>query len=178
MDAAKPRLLDEVRNKIRLKHYSIRTEIAYVDWVRRFIRFHDRQHPATLNADHITAFLTHLAVAAKVAASTQNQARSALLFLHKEVLEVELPWLDGVVSAKASRRLPVVLTEDEVRQTLVRIDGTPGLMLRLIYGSGMRIMECMRLRVKDLDFTRHEILVREGKGNKDRVTMLPVSLVP
>lgn len=178
MDAGKPRLLDEVRGKIRLKHYSIRTETAYVDWIRRFIRFHDRQHPNTLGSTHVAAFLTHLAVAGRVAASTQNQARSALLFLYKEVLEIELPRLDDVVSAKTPRRLPVVLTEEEVKHILVRIDGTPGLMLRLIYGSGMRIMECMRLRVKDIDFIRHEILVREGKGNKDRVTMLPVSLVP
>lgn len=176
MDAAKPKLLDAVRDKIRLKHYSIRTETAYVDWIRRFVRFHNRQHPAALDATHVTAFLTHLAVAGKVAASTQNQARSALLFLNKEVLEIELPWLEGVVSAKTPRRLPVVLTEEEVKRVLLRTDGTPGLMLKLIYGSGMCIMECMRLRIKDIDFQRHEILVREGKGNKDRVTMLPVSL--
>jgi integron integrase len=176
MDAAKPKLLDEVRDKIRLKHYSIRTEACYVDWIRRYIQFHHRQHPATLDATHVTAFLTHLAVAGKVAASTQNQARSALLFLYKEVLNIELAWLDGVVHAKAPQRLPVVLTMEEVQRVLVRLDGTPGLMLRLIYGSGMRIMECMRLRVKDIDFIRHEILVREGKGNKDRVTMLPASL--
>lgn len=178
MPTGKPKLLDEVRDKIRLKHYSIRTEACYVDWIRRFILFNNRQHPSTLTAIHVTAFLTHLAVAGKVAASTQNQARSALLFLYREVLAIELPWLEGVVHAKAPKRLPVMLTTDEMRRVLVRLDGTPGLMLRLIYGTGMRIMECMRLRVKDVDFSRHEILLREGKGNKDRVTMLPVSLVP
>ncbi|MRV70225.1 integron integrase [Duganella sp. FT92W] len=176
MDPAKPKLLDQVRDRIRFKHYSIRTEACYLDWIRRYIRFHNRRHPTTLDAAHVTAFLTHLAVNGKVAASTQNQARSALLFLYKEVLNIELPWLDGVVNAKVPQRLPVVLTTDEVKSILDRVEGTPGLMLRLIYGSGMRIMECMRLRVKDIDFTRHEILVREGKGNKDRVTMLPVSI--
>jgi integron integrase len=178
MDEARPKLLDMVRDKIRLKHYSIRTEECYVDWIRRFIVFHDRKHPAALDDFHVTAFLTHLAVAGKVAASTQNQARSALLFLYKEVLGTELPWLDDVVQAKASKRLPVVLTVEEVWNVLAHLDGTPALMLRLIYGTGMRIMECMRLRVKDIDFARHEILVREAKGHKDRVTMLPSSLVP
>jgi len=172
-----PRLLDRLREKIRLKHYSIRTEEAYADWVRRFVVFHGRRHPAEMGAAEVEAFLTHLAVEGGVAASTQNQAKSALLFLYKEVLGVELPWLDGVASAKAPKRLPVVLTRDEVRAALDRTEGTPGLMLRLIYGTGVRVMECLRLRVKDVDFARREIVVREGKGFKDRVTMLPDSLV-
>jgi len=130
-----------------------------------------------MGAAEVEAFLTHLAVEGGVAASTQNQAKSALLFLYKEVLGVELPWLDGVASAKAPKRLPVVLTRDEVRAALDRTEGTPGLMLRLIYGTGVRVMECLRLRVKDVDFARREIVVREGKGFKDRVTMLPESLV-
>jgi integron integrase len=172
-----PRLLDRLREKIRLKHYSIRTEEAYADWVRRFVVFHGRRHPAEMGAAEVEAFLTHLAVEGGVAASTQNQAKSALLFLYKEVLGVELPWLDGVASAKAPKRLPVVLTRDEVRAALDRTEGTPGLMLRLIYGTGVRVMECLRLRMKDVDFARREIVVREGKGFKDRVTMLPESLV-
>jgi len=171
-----PRLLDRLREKIRLKHYSIRTEEAYADWVRRFVVFHGRRHPAEMGAAEVEAFLTHLAVEGGVAASTQNQAKSALLFLYKEVLGVELPWLDGVASAKAPKRLPVVLTRDEVRAALDRTEGTPGLMLRLIYGTGVRVMECLRLRVKDVDFARREIVVREGKGFKDRVTMLPGTL--
>lgn len=171
-----PKLLDQVRHKIRLKHYSIRTEEAYADWVRRFILYHDRRHPRDLGPAEVESFLTHLAVEGKVAASTQNQAKSALLFLYMEVLGVELPWLDNVTQAKAPRRLPVVLTTEEVQELLGRVDGTPGLVLRLLYGTGMRILECLRLRVKDVDFVRHEILIREGKGFKDRVTMLPRTL--
>ncbi len=172
-----PRLLDRLREKIRLKHYSLRTEEAYADWVRRFIFYHGRRHPREMGAAEVEAFLTHLAVEGKVAASTQNQAKSALLFLYKEVLGAELPWLGGVTAAKASRRLPVVLTRDEVRAALDRTTGTPGLILRLLYGTGLRVMECLRLRVKDIDFARREIVVREGKGSKDRVTMLPETLV-
>lgn len=171
-----PRLLDQLRDKIRLKHYSIRTEEAYADWVRRFVLFHGKRHPKDMGRVEVEAFLTHLAVAGKVAASTQNQAKSSLLFLYKEVLEQELPWLDNVEQAKAPKRLPVVLTVNEVRAVLDRTAGTPGLMLRLIYGTGMRVMECARLRVKDVDFARREILIREGKGFKDRVTMLPATL--
>jgi len=171
-----PKLLDQLRDKIRLKHYSIRTEEAYADWVRRFILHHGKRHPRELGGAEVEAFLTHLAVVGKVAASTQNQAKSALLFLYREVLGIELPWLDGVEHAKSPQRLPVVLTVDEVRAVLDRTSGTPGLMLWLIYGTGMRVMECSRLRVKDVDFARREILIREGKGFKDRVTMLPGSL--
>jgi integron integrase len=172
-----PKLLDQVRDRIRRKHYSLRTESAYIHWIRRFIFFHGKRHPRELGAHELEKFLTHLAVVDRVSASTQNQAMSALLFLYKEVLLQTLPWLDNVESARRPKRLPVVLTREEVNALLARIEGTPGLMLRLIYGTGMRIMECLRLRVKDVDFARGEIVIREGKGSKDRVTMLPASLV-
>lgn len=173
---AAPKLLDRVRGKIRLKHYSLRTEEAYVDWIRRFIRHFDKRHPRDMGAAEVEAFLTHLAVAGKVAAATQNQAKSALLFLYREVLETELPWLDNVERARAPKRLPVVLTRTEVQTLLARLDGTHWLVANLLYGAGLRIMEALRLRVKDLDLARREILVRDGKGFKDRVTMLPVAL--
>jgi len=176
MDRPPPRLLDQLRDRIRLKHYSIRTEQAYADWVRRFVIFSGKRHPRELGQAEVEAFLTHLAVAGRVSASTQNQAESALLFLYKEVLGVELPWLDGVETAKRPARLPVVLTRVEVRSVLVRTSGTPGLVLRLLYGSGMRILEALRLHVKDIDFERREILVRDGKGARDRVTMLPAGI--
>lgn len=172
-----PRLLDKMRDKIRVKHYSIRTEQTYLDWVRRYIRFHGLRHPRELGAEAVEAFLTHLAVRRNVAASTQNQAKSALLFLYKEVLGAELPWLDGVESAKQSKRLPVVLSQSEATQLLARMSGTAGLIARLLYGSGLRLMEGVRLRVKDLDLDRCEILVRDGKGAKDRVTVLPQRLM-
>ncbi|CAK0782167.1 hypothetical protein CCP4SC76_8200004 [Gammaproteobacteria bacterium] len=151
-------------------------EQAYVDWIR-FILFHHKQHPADMGAVQIEAFLTHLAVVGKVAASTQNQARSALLFLYKEVLGQAPPWMDDITPAKNASRLPVVLNHAEVKAVLDRIDGTHRLMAGLIYGTGMRLMEGLRLRIKDVDFERREIVVREGKGNKDRVTMLPSTLV-
>ena len=176
--SATPRLLDQVRGKIRLKHYSLRTEQTYVDWIKRFIRHFGKRHPRELGAAEVEAFLTHLAVAGRVAASTQNQAKSALLFLYREVLGIELPWLDNVQQAKAPRRLPVVLTRDEVHAVLSRLEGMHWLIASLLYGSGMRLMECLRLRVKDIDFARGEILVRDGKGFKDRVTMLPAATVP
>ena len=171
-----PRLLDQVRGKIRLKHYSLRTEQAYVDWIRRFILHSGKRHPRCLGAVEVESFLTHLAVAGRVAASTQAQAKSALLFLYREVLEVELPWLENIEKAKASKRLPVVLTRAEVQTILARLAGEHWLVGSLLYGAGLRIMECLRLRVKDVDFARCEILVRDGKGAKDRVTMLPLSL--
>src|SRR5688572_169692 len=174
--AARPRLLDELRGVIRSKHYSIRTEVAYVDWVRRYVRFCDLRHPLECGASDVERFLTHLAVGGNVAASTQNQARSALLFLYKEVLGAELPWLDGIVVAKRPARLPVVLTNEEVHRLLYCTDGMPGLVLRLLYGTGMRVLEALRLRVKDLDFSRREIVIREGKGFRDRVTMLPAAV--
>ncbi len=172
-----PRLLNQVRDKIRLKHYSIRTEQAYTDWIRRFILYHAKRHPVEMGAVEVEQFLTHLAVAGKVSASTQNQAKSALLFLYRDVLTIELPWLDGVTPAKIGKRLPVVLSVQETLRLLDKLEGTTGLIARLLYGSGMRVMEGARLRVKDIDFERCELIVREGKGNKDRVTMLPQSLV-
>ena len=172
------RLLDQVRHRIRLKHYSIRTEQAYVDWIRRYIHFHGKRHPAAMGASEIESFLTDLAVARHVAAATQNQARSALLFLYREILAIELPWLEGVEPAKASTRLPVVLTQKEVADVLARLEGTHRLIGALLYGSGMRIMEGVRLRVKDVEFVRGEIVVRDGKGAKDRMTMLPRNLAP
>ena len=172
-----PKLLDQVRGKIRLKHYSIRTEQSYVDWIKRFILFHGKHHPKDLGAQEVEEFLTYLAVEGKVAASTQNQAKSALLFLYKAVLGVELPWLDNVERAKAPKRLPVVLTREEVQAVLARLEGTHWLIASLLYGAGLRIMEAVRLRVKDVEFSRREVLVRDGKGFKDRVTMLPAALV-
>lgn len=174
---APPKLLDQVRDKIRVRHYSIRTETQYVQWIKRFILFHGKRHPQEMGAVEVEAFLTHLAVEGNVSASTQNQALSALLFLYREVLGVELPWLDNVVRAKKPQRLPSVLSRAEVAQVLERMDGVYGLMARLLYGTGMRLMECCRLRVKDIDFGQHEILIRDGKGGKDRVTMLPDTLV-
>ena len=171
------KLLEQVVDHLRVKHYSLRTEKTYVDWIKRFIWFHGKRHPKEMGAPEVEAFLSHLAVERSVSASTQNQAKSALLFLYKEVLGIQLPWLDNVTQAKAAKRLPTVLTREEVQSVLARLDGTVWLIASLLYGSGMRIMECLRLRVKDVDFVRHEILVREGKGFKDRVTMLPATLV-
>lgn len=173
MPPGAPRLLDQVRSRIRFKHYSIRTEEAYVDWIRRYIRFNGNRHPVDLSATEVEAFLTHLAADRGVAASTQNQAQSALLFLYRELLSIELPWLDGVVRAKTPSRLPVVLTRAETAALLAALCGTHRLVGELLYGTGMRILEALRLRVKDVDFGRREILIRNGKGAKDRVTMLP-----
>ena len=175
--AAPPKLLDQVRDRIRVKHYSIRTETQYVQWIRRFILFHGKRHPRDMGAKEMEAFLTHLAVERNVSASTQNQSLSALLFLYREVLEMEVPWLDKVVRAKRPRHMPVVLTKREVKEVLDQMSGVYKLMAGLLYGSGMRLMECVRLRVKDVDFERGEILIRDGKGAKDRVTMLPASVI-
>lgn len=172
-----PKLLDQVRDRLRTKHYSIRTETQYLHWIKRFILFHGKRHPKEMGPKEVEIFLTHLAVEGRVSASTQNQALSALLFLYREILESDLPWLDDVIRAKKPQRLPVVLTRQEVEAIIGRVDGTYGLMLRLLYGTGMRLMECVRLRVKDVDFERREILIRDGKGAKDRVTMLPAVLV-
>lgn len=172
-----PKLLDQVRDKIRVKHYSIRTETQYVQWIRRFIYFHGKRHPRDMGATEVEAFLSHLATEGNVSASTQNQALSALLFLYREVLGIVLPWMDTMVRAKKPQRLPSVLTRAEVALVLERMEGTHGLMARLLYGTGMRLMECCRLRVKDIDFAQREILIREGKGAKDRVTRLPETLV-
>jgi integron integrase len=170
-------LFDVLREAIRIRHYSLRTEDTYVDWVRRFILFHGKRHPRELGAPEVRAFLSHLAVERQVAASTQNQAKAALIFLYKEVLAVDLPWLGEIVHAKRQPRLPVVLTPGEVRVLMDQMEGVMGLVARLLYGTGMRLMEVLRLRVKDLDFVGRELVVREGKGGKDRVTVLPARLV-
>jgi integron integrase len=173
-----PKLLDRLRAACRVRHYSIRTEDCYADWVRRFILFHGKRHPQEMGAAEINAFLTHLAVKGRVSASTQNQAFSAILFLYQKVLEVDPGRIAGVVRANRPKRLPVVLTRQEVRAVLANLDGTYRLMGQLMYGSGLRLLECLRLRVKDVDFGRGEIVVREGKGNKDRRTMLPGAVKP
>jgi integron integrase len=175
--AAPPKLLDRLRHACRVRHYSIRTEDAYHDWARRFILFHGKRHPETMAEAEVNAFLTHLAVEGKVAASTQNQALCAILFLYEHVLDRPLDRLD-VIRAQRPKRLPVVLTKSEVRAVHKELDGTMLLIAQLLYGSGLRLLESLRLRVKDLDFDRNELTVREGKGNKDRVTMLPETLQP
>jgi site-specific recombinase XerD len=178
--AAPPRgekLLVQVRRALRARHYSYRTEQQYVHWVRRFVRFHGLRHPRELGEAEVTAFLSDLAVRAHVSASTQNQALAALLFLYRRVLRQCLPWLADVVRAKQAERMPVVLGRDEVRVLLAAVEGVPRLITTLLYGSGLRLTEAVGLRVQDLDLVRGEVLVRAGKGNKDRVTTLPRSLV-
>ncbi|MHC4218038.1 MAG: integron integrase [Planctomycetota bacterium] len=169
----RPRLLDTVRDALRTRRYSRRTEETYVGWIRRFILFHDKRHPTEMGGDEVGQFLTHLAVKGRVAASTQNQALASLLFLYKEVLGQDLGWMKDVVRAKRPKRLPVVLTREEVKQLLSHMQGVPRLMALLLYGSGLRLMECLRLRVQDIDFETNQITVRSGKGDKDRVTVLP-----
>jgi site-specific recombinase XerD len=161
------------RSGVRARHFSRRTEKVYVAWIRRFILYHDKRHPAEMGAPEVSKFLSALAMEQNVAASTQNQALSALLFLYREVLGQTLPWLDDVVRAKRPARLPVVLSREEVREVIRRIDGPPRLMALLLYGAGLRLLECARLRVKDVDFARHQLVVRGGKGDKDRVAPLP-----
>ena len=172
-----PRLLDSVRDAIRRRHYSLRTEESYLHWIRRFIYFSRRRHPRELGAPEVTAFLNHLARERNVAASTQNQALSALLFVYREVLRTPLPWLDELERAQRPARLPTVLTRSEVRDLLERMRGTKWLMASLLYGAGLRLRECLRLRVKDVDFGYRQLVVRDGKGAKDRVTMLPAPLL-
>lgn len=175
--AENPRLLDQLRDRIRVMHYSLRTEQAYLQWVKRYILFHGKRHPVEMGKEEVEAFLTSLAVERHVSASTQGQALAAILFLYKEVLGQELPWLTDVTRAKKPVRLPVVLSRSELQDLLQCIDDLlMDLIIRLLYGSGMRLLEALRLRVKDVEFSRNEIIVREGKGNKDRVTMLPASL--
>jgi integron integrase len=168
-----PKLLDRVREAIRLRHRSRSTEKAYVGWIRRYILFHGKRHPAEMGAPEVTRFLSSLAVQGRVAASTQNQALSALLFLYRHVLHQDLPWLDDVVRAKRPKRLPIVLTRNEVQAVIAELHGTPRLMATLLYGSGLRLLECCRLRVQDVDFAMNQIVVRDGKGAKDRLTILP-----
>jgi integron integrase len=172
-----PKLLDRLRIHLRTRHYSLRTEQAYVDGVRRFILFHGKRHPQDMGAAEVEAFLSHLAVDRQVSGSTQNQAKAALLYLYKQVLGVDMPWLNEVVQAQRPRRLPVVLTPSEVRELMLHVEGIAGLVAQLLYGTGMRLLEALRLRVKDVEFARREITVREGKGNKDRVTVLPENLI-
>jgi len=171
-----PKLLEQMREALRARHYSLRTERAYCAWVRRFIYFHHVRHPAEMGEQEINAFLTHLAVAENVSASTQNQALAALLFLYRHVLGREVGDLDGVIRARRNVNTPVVMTRGEVRDVLGRLAGDKWLIASLLYGCGLRLLECLRLRVKDIDFSRGEITVHDGKGGKDRVTMLPASL--
>lgn len=173
---AKPKLLDQLRDRIRLKHYSRRTEDVYLDWAKRYILYHKKRHPQEMGKREVEEFLTYLATERNVAAATQNQAKAALQFLYKEVLEIQLPWLDEVEQAKKPKRLPVVLTEKEVQALLAQMPQAYAMLARLMYGTGMRLLEIFRLRVQDIDFERCEVLIREGKGAKDRVTMLPQSL--
>jgi integron integrase len=171
-----PRLLDHVRLELRARHYSPKTEKSYVAWIRRFAVFHDKRHPSKMGANEVRAFLSWLATEKHISASTHNQALSALLFQYRDVLGGEIGWIDHIVPAKRAARLPVVLTTTEVRALLRELEGTSWLMASLMYGSGLRLMECCRLRVKDLDLERNELIVRDGKGQKDRVTVLPAAL--
>jgi len=171
-------LLGAVRENIRLRHYSLRTERTYIGWIRRYVRFCGGRHPRELGADAVTTFLTHLSVDLKVSAGTQNQALSALLFLYREVLKLELPFLNQVVRATGPQRLPVVLTQEEVRRVFAKLRGRARLVVGLLYGSGLRLSEALEIRVKDLDLERRELIVRNGKGAKDRVTVVPAELVP
>ena len=173
---SKTKLLDQMRHVLRLKHLSIRTEKAYVQWAKRFILFHHKRHPADMGAPEIRAFLIHLAVQGQVAASTQNVALQALLFLYRDVLKQPFPALEEIEHARKSRRVPVVFARQEVAKVLAHLAGTPHLMASLLYGSGLRLMECVRLRVKDVDFAYDQLIVRDAKGTQDRVTMLPQSL--
>jgi integron integrase len=178
MEPRPKKLLDQVRDAIRLKNYAFSTEKTYVDWIQRFIRFHNLRHPREMNSLEIEAFLTYLAVKQNVAPSTQNQALSALLFLYRHVLHIELTGRVDAVRAISDKRLPVVLTKAEVQQVIAHMSGLHQMMAKLLYGSGIRLMECLRLRVKDVDFERHQITVRDTKGNEDRVTMLPQTIAP
>jgi integrase len=172
-----PRLLDQVRTVVRTKHFSLSTERAYVGWIRRFILFHHKKHPREMAETEIRQFISHLAVDARVSASTQTVALSALLFLYRDVLKQPLPFIDHIERAKPSKKIPVVFTRREVQAVLARLDGTHYLIGCLLYGSGLRLMEAVRLRVKDIDFERGEITIHEAKGAKDRVTMLPTSII-
>jgi integron integrase len=171
-------LFEVARERIRTRHLAFRTEQAYLYWMRRYVKFHGRRHPRDMGAAEVEAFLTHLAVEAKVGASTQNQALQALLFLYRQVLGTELPWLENVTRASRPKRLPVVLSVAEVRSVLAQLDGTAWLLANVLYGGGLRLMEAHRLRVKDLVIERGEIIVRDAKGGKDRVTVLPLTIVP
>lgn len=172
-----PGLVDQIQEVMRYKHYSRRTEQSYIHWIKRFIFFHNKKHPKDMGKDEIVQYLTHLAVNKKVSPGTQNLALSAILFLYRDVLKLELPWLGNFERAKKQTRIPVVLTRDEIKALLAQFEGTYWLMFSLMYGCGLRLMECVRLRVKDIDFHYKQIIVRDGKGNKDRVTVLPAPLI-
>ncbi len=175
-EPAKPRLLDRVRDAIRVRHYSHRTEQSYVQWIRRFILFHEKKHPLDMGTTEVEAFLSYLATRRNVAASTQNQALAAILFLYRHVLQVEIGWLENVQKAKKPKRLPVVFSREEVARLLSFLKDEQWLMASLLYGSGLRLMECHKLRIQDIDFDYAQLLVRDGKGGKDRMTILPRSL--
>lgn len=170
------KLLEQMRNLIRLRHYSIRTEESYLRWIKEYILFHRKRHPANMGELEVTQFLSYLAVTRNVSPSTQNQATCAILFLYRHVLNPPLDWLDNITRAKKPSRLPVVLTREEVAALLLHLDGGKWIIASLLYGAGLRLMEAIRLRVKDMDFRYNQITIRDGKGNKDRVTMLPLSL--
>ena len=175
--AQPPRLMDRVRAALRVAHYALSTERTYCHWIKRYILHHNKRHPLEMGAAEVGEFLSHLAAVENVSASTQNQAMHAVLYLYKHVLGVDLPWLDGVTRARESKRLPVVLTQREMQALLRHVHGTSSTIIKLLYGTGMRLLEGLRLRIKDMDLERREIIVREGKGNKDRVTMIPAALV-
>lgn len=177
-DPRKMRLLDRVSATIHLKHYSPRTEKTYRSWILRYIRFHKMQHPMNMGRQEISDFLSHLATHNRVSASTQNQALAALLFLYRDVLRAEFPWMEDLIRAKPSENLPVVLSRQEVKTLLSHMKGTPALMAHLMYGSGIRLLECCTLRLKDLDFQRQQVTVRRGKGSRDRVTLFPENIRP
>ena len=172
-----PRLLVQVKNAIQVRHYSIRTEQAYVRWIKNYIYFHNKKHPNEMGDEEITAYLSHLASTKNVSAATQNQALNALVFLYRKVLEIEVGVFKDLVRAKRPKRLPVVLSHDEALDVLSNINGMPWVMASLLYGSGLRVMECVRLRIKDIDYKFKQITVRDGKGKKDRITLLPESLI-
>lgn len=177
-DGTKPRLLEQVRQSLRLRHYSYRTEEQYLGWIRRFILFHHKRHPDSMGAAEVEAFLSDLAVRGEVAAATQNQALAALIYLYRHVLDQELPWLNEIVRARRPRRVPLVLSREETRAVLAQLPGVHWLIGTLLYGGGLRLMECLRLRVQDIDFSYSRITVRNGKGGKDRMTILPALIVP
>jgi integrase len=172
-----PKLLDRVRHVIRAKHYSRRTESAYVDWIRRYILFHKKRHPSEMGASEITSFLTWLASDRHVSASTQNQALSAVLFLYRDVLHVKIGTIEHVPRARMPVRVPVVLSHDEVGRIMKQLDGSQWLIVALLYGAGLRLQECLELRIKDIDLERRQIVIRRGKGQKDRPTVLPASVI-
>lgn len=172
------KLLDQVRDALRTKHYSFRTEESYIEWIKRYIMFHGKRHPKDMGVEEVKAYVTYLATERQVAASTQNQALSAILFLYRYVLQTDLALPGKLVRAERPKRLPTVLTQEEARRVLAAMSGGVQLMAMLLYGSGLRLMECLRLRVKDIDFGNHQIIVRDGKGEQDRVTILPDSVIP